>query len=78
MKVHVAVRADKEPVATPADSFAWTVPKLFDNVEYSLHQPGVAPDVQYDAHLGHVVDLVDRHGCDERFGQVSGIQVAPC
>ena len=77
MKAHVAVRANKEPEVTPTGAFAWTVPKLFDNVEYYLHQPGVAPDVNYDTDLGYVLNVVVRHGCDETFGRVSGIQVAP-
>jgi hypothetical protein len=77
VKVHVAVRANQEPVAMPAGSVAWTVPTLFDKVDQYLHQFGFAPDVQYDANLGYVVEVVARLRCDESLDRVRGIQVAP-
>jgi hypothetical protein len=64
-------------VVTPAEATVWTVPKLFDEVERSLQQPGSAPVVTYDADLGHVVDLVREEGCDGGSSVVRGAAVAP-
>lgn len=77
-KAQVVVRAGREPVVTPADATVWTVPQLFDEVERSLHQPGSAPVVTYDAELGHVVDLrLLEQGCDGGSTLVTGVAVAP-
>jgi len=76
-KVQVVVRTGSEPVVTPADAFAWTVPKLFDEVERALQEPGVTPRVSYDANLGYVVDLAREQGCAGASAQVTGIEVAP-
>jgi hypothetical protein len=73
----VVVRSGSEPVVTPADAFAWTVPKLFDEVERTLQEPGVAPSVSYDANLGYVVDLAREEGCAGATPQVTGVEVAP-
>jgi hypothetical protein len=62
-KADIEVRAGGEVVAAPPDAVAWTVPKLFDEVERYLHTPGVAPAVTYDAKLGYVVSLGSLQGC---------------
>jgi len=76
-KVQVVARTGSEPVVTPTDAFAWTVPKLFDEVERALHDPGVAPVVRYDATLGYVVDLGREEGCNGATKQVTAVEVAP-
>jgi hypothetical protein len=77
LKAQVVVRAGSDPVVTPADAVAWTVPKLFDAVEGALTQPGVAPDPVYDADLGYVVGWRLLVGCVEGSGGASGIEVTP-
>jgi len=76
-KAQVVVRAGSEAAVTPANAIAWTVPKVFDEVERSLHEPGVAPSVTYDVDLGYVVSLARQQGCAGASAQVSGIEVAP-
>ena len=77
VKARVVVQTGSEPVVTPADAFAWTVPKLFDEVERALHEPGVAPSVTYDRTLGYVVSLAREEGCARASEQVTGIQIEP-
>lgn len=77
MKAQVVVRAGSEPAVTPADAIAWTVPKLFDEVERYLNEPGVAPSVSYEGDLGYVVDLVRQEGCRGDYVRVRGTEVAP-
>jgi len=76
VRAEVIVRAGSEPAVTPADAIAWTVPKLFDEVERTLQEPGGAPRVTYHADLGYVVRLAREHGCT-RSGRVSGVEVVP-
>ncbi len=73
----VEVRAGLEPSVTPADASAWTVPSLFAEVEKLLRQPGVAPNVAYDAELGYVTGLVRQQGCGADFGVVGGVTITP-
>jgi hypothetical protein len=77
VKVRVLVRAGSEPTVNPADAVAWTVPKLFDEVEHALREPGVTPSVSYDANLGYVVALAREMGCAPPSAQVTDIEVAP-
>lgn len=76
-KVEVLVRAGSEPVVTPPGTVAWTVPKLFDEVERYLNEPGVAPDAIYDEQLGYVVRLARQQGCDSTGQGVEGVEVEP-
>ena len=76
-KADVVVREGSEPVVTPTDAIAWTVPKLFDEVERTLNEPGVAPIVLYDAKLGYVVALARQEGCSEGSTVVNDTEVAP-
>lgn len=76
MTAEVDVRAGSQVVAAPADAVAWTVPKLFDEVERYLHTPGVAPAVTYDAKLGYVVSLGYLQGCDA-VAAVNGVAITP-
>lgn len=76
-KALVVVRAGRDPVVTPAVATGWTVPRLFDEVERSLHQAGGTPFVTYDADLGYVVDSARQEGCSENFSLVRGVAVAP-
>lgn len=76
-KVEVLVRAGSEPAVTPPGAFAWTVPKLLDEVERYLNEPGVAPDAIYDEQLGYVVRLARLQGCDLLGQVVGGVEVEP-
>lgn len=76
-RARVVVRGGSEAVVTPRDAIPWTVPELFDEVERYLQEPGVAPQVTYDADLGYVVALVRQEGCTESSVRVSGTEVAP-
>lgn len=75
--VQVTVRAGREPVVSPANAFAWTVPKLFDAVERALHEPEIMPSVSYDANLGYVVALSIEVSCGQPNSRITGVEVAP-
>jgi hypothetical protein len=76
--VQVVVRAGSEPVVTPPDAVAWTVPALFERIESTLDIPGSAPRALYDPFLGYVTYWELLRGCEEspRDG-LWGIAVTP-
>lgn len=76
-KAEVTVRVGSEPVVTPPDAVAWTVLKLFDEVERYLDTPGVAPGVTYHPVLGYALELTRQQGCADPADGVFGIEVAP-
>lgn len=77
MKAQVVVRDGLEPVATPSNANPWTVPKLFDAVDYYLNLAAGYPRITYDAKLGYVVGLSYFEDCDRSEEVVSGVEVTP-
>jgi hypothetical protein len=77
VKAQVAVRAGLEPVVTPSNATAWTVPKLFDAVDHYLDLAAGYPRITYDAELGYVVGLSYFESCNQSEEVVSGVEVAP-
>lgn len=76
--VRVVVHAGSEPTVTPPNFVGWTVPKLFNEVERYLDQPGKTAKAEYDPKLGYVVALGVQSGCEEYpVGVASQVVVTP-
>jgi hypothetical protein len=77
VRAQVLVQVGSEPTVTPPDAPAWTVPKLFDEVQRILDGPGTAPAATYHADLGYVVELARQQGCLENPDRVMDVEVTP-
>lgn len=74
----VTVRSGSEPTVMPANLVAWTVPKLFAEVQRYLDEPGSTAKAEYDPQLGYVVSLGVERGCEENpIGVASQVTVTP-
>jgi hypothetical protein len=77
VEAEVTVRAGLEPMVTPANATALTVPLLFDLVDHYLDGSVGYPTITYDADLGYVRSLSIFQGCQQSFDEVSAVEVAP-
>lgn len=74
----VTVRSGSEPTVMPTNLVAWTVPKLFAEVQRYLDEPGSTAKAEYDPQLGYVVSLGVERGCEEYpIGVASQVTVTP-